>query len=26
VQWQKGELVGVWPRDITDNKPKWTTE
>ena len=26
VQWQKGELVGVWPRDITDNEPQWTTE
>jgi branched-chain amino acid transport system substrate-binding protein len=23
VQWQDGRLVGVWPRDITDNEPVW---
>jgi len=23
VQWQDGELVGVWPPDITTNKPIW---
>ena len=23
VQWQKGKLVGVWPADITENKPVW---
>ncbi len=24
VQWQDGNLVGVWPADITANKPIWT--
>ncbi len=23
VQWQQGRLVGVWPADITANKPIW---
>jgi branched-chain amino acid transport system substrate-binding protein len=23
VQWQQGKLVGVWPADITENKPVW---
>jgi branched-chain amino acid transport system substrate-binding protein len=23
VQWQDGKLVGVWPADITENKPIW---
>jgi branched-chain amino acid transport system substrate-binding protein len=24
VQWQQGNLVGVWPADITEHKPIWT--
>ena len=26
VQWQQGRLVGVWPADITANKPIWNAE
>lgn len=24
VQWQNGNLVGVWPANLTSNKPTWT--
>lgn len=24
VQWQQGDLVGVWPPDVTSHKPEWT--
>lgn len=24
VQWQEGNLVGVWPPDLTDHEPIWT--
>lgn len=26
VQWQEGNLVGVWPPDVTENKPVWGTQ
>ncbi len=26
VQWQDGRLVGVWPADITANKPIWNAQ
>ena len=26
VQWQQGQLVGVWPPDITANKPVWNAQ
>jgi branched-chain amino acid transport system substrate-binding protein len=26
VQWQQGRLVGVWPADLTANKPTWNTQ
>ncbi len=26
VQWQQGQLVGVWPPDITANKPIWNAQ
>jgi len=26
VQWQQGRLVGVWPADLTSNKPIWNAQ
>lgn len=26
VQWQKQKLVGVWPSDVTENEPMWSTK
>jgi branched-chain amino acid transport system substrate-binding protein len=26
VQWQQGRLVGVWPAEITSNKPTWNAQ
>ena len=26
VQWQNGNLVGVWPQDIAEHKPIWTKQ
>lgn len=26
VQWQRGRLVGVWPADLTSNKPIWNAQ